>query len=519
MFSGPGFLSCRFCLTVNRLEEQRMPQPSSAVKDVTENQHSSFAHEEHGYQQGLRKRQAQMIAIGGAIGTGLFLGAGSRLHTAGPSLAIVYAVSGVFAFFVLRAMGELVMYRPSSGLFVSYSREFFGEKAAFFAGWMYFLNWATCGIADVTAAATYVQFFWPKIPQWAPALAALLVVLTVNLISVKLFGEFEFWFSTIKVLALVAFMAIAIAVLVMRHPVAGHTPGPELILQHGGLFPTGMLPALMILQGVVFAYSGVEIVGVSAGETQDVRKIIPKAVNSVGWRIAVFYIGSVLLLVMLLPWSSYTGDQSPFVTFLAKLGVPGAGSVMDIVVLTAALSSVNSGLYATGRILRSMSIAGSAPKFVGKMSKSGVPYGGVLLTATIYLLGVILNMIVPSEAFEIALNFSAVGIVSMWSMIMICHLAFRRKALRGEVQRPHFRLPGAPFTNYLTIAFLVAVLGLSYFDYPAGRVMIYSLPGIALLFVLGWFCVRRRVAAVSARNNGEPPSQPGLVLAEDTPEL
>ncbi|GAA3437423.1 hypothetical protein GCM10018954_070370 [Kutzneria kofuensis] len=187
-------------------------------------------------------------------------------------------------------------------------------------------------------------------------------------------------------------------------------------------------------------------------------------------------------------------------TFLSSLGVPGAAGIMDIVVLTAALSSVNSGLYSTGRILRSLSAAGSAPRFLGVMSRGGVPYGGVLLTACVYVLGVVLNLVVPGESFEIALNFSALGILSMWSMIMICNLALQRKARRGEIERPAYRLPWAPFTNYLTLAFLVLVLALSYWDVPAGRIMIYAIPGVVLLLVLGWFAVRHRVRAVAAEH-------------------
>lgn len=477
-----------------------MSYPTKAVREGQAGRAATgqLAAEDAGYHKGLKGRQVQMIAMGGAIGTGLFLGAGSRLHSAGPSLAIVYAIAGVFAFFVVRAMGELVMHRPSSGSFVSYSREFLGEKAAFFAGWMYFLNWATSGIADVTAAAKYVQYFFPGVQQWIPALVALLVVLVVNMVSVRLFGELEFWFAAVKVIALVLFMIVGIVVLVMRTPVDGHATGPSLITDHGGFFPAGLLPALMILQGVVFAYAAIEMVGVTAGETANPRKVIPKAVNAVGWRIAIFYVGSVLLLVMLLPWTAYHGGESPFVTFLSKLGVPGAGGIMDLVVLTAALSSVNSGLYSTGRILRSLSVAGSAPKFTARMSKNGVPYGGVLLTASTYVLGVMLNLVLPSEAFEIALNFSALGILAMWSMIMVCHLGLVRKARRGAVERPAYRLPWAPYTNYVTLGFLAVVLALSYFDYPAGRIMIYAVPGVAAVLVIGWFGVRKRVRRIAA---------------------
>jgi L-asparagine permease len=277
--------------------------------------------------------------------------------------------------------------------------------------------------------------------------------------------------------------------------------GPQLIFSHGGFFPNGILPALFILQGIVFAYSGVEMVGVTAGEAKEPRKMIPKAVNSVGWRIALFYIGSVLLLVMLLPWSDYKDGQSPFVTFLTKLGVPGAGGIMEIVILSAALSSVNSGLYSTGRILRSMATNGAAPKFTGKIGRNGVPYGGIALTACVYVVGLVVDMILSSNkgaasAFGTALDFSALGIIGMWIMIMVANLGLQRHARRGLAARPAFRLPGAPFTNYLTIAFLVGVFVLSWWD-SSGRVMVIATPGIALLMVIGWFCVRKRVNEVA----------------------
>ncbi|WP_411112371.1 amino acid permease [Streptomyces sp. 029-5] len=451
-----------------------------------------------GYSKSLKSRHINMIAIGGAIGTGLFLGAGGRLADAGPSLAVAYAVCGVFAFLVVRALGELVLHRPSSGAFVSYAREFLGEKGAFVAGWMYFLNWATTGIADITAVATYTHYWgmFTDVPQWVIALIALAVVLTVNLISVKIFGELEFWFAIIKVGALVLFMLIGIFLLVTQQPVDGHTPGPSLITDNGGLFPAGMLPMLLVIQGVVFAYASVELVGVTAGETAHPEKIMPKAINSIMWRVALFYVGSVVLLTMLLPWDAYSARESPFVTVLSNIGVPAAGGVMNLVVLTAAMSSLNSGLYSTGRILRSMAMSGSAPKFTGVMSRSQVPYGGILLTSSICVLGVGLNYVVPSEAFEIVLNFAALGILSTWAMIMVCHLLFWRKTRAGLLVRPGYRLPGSPWTEIVTLVFLASVLVLMYADGGAGRTTVLSLPAIGAALVVGWFLVRGRVGTV-----------------------
>ncbi|GHB15043.1 L-asparagine permease [Streptomyces viridiviolaceus] len=448
-----------------------------------------------GYSKDLKARHVNMIAIGGAIGTGLFLGAGGRLHDAGPALAIAYLVCGVFAFFVVKALGELVLYRPSSGSFVSYAREFLGEKGAYVAGWMYFLNWSTTGIADITAIALYTHYWsmFTSIPQWVLALIALAVVLAVNLISVKIFGEMEFWFAIIKVATLVGFMLIGIFLLATQHDVGGHTPGLSMITDHGGVFPHGLMPVVLVMQGVIFAYAALELVGVAAGETAEPEKVVPRAVNSIMWRVGLFYVGSVVLLALLLPGSVYSGDQSPFVTVLSKIGVPAAGDVMNLVVLTAAMSSLNSGLYSTGRILRSMAMAGSAPKFTRVMSRSQVPYGGILLTCAVCVLGVGLNFLVPSQAFEIVLNVASLGIISTWVIIMICHLIFVRRARAGEVTRPHFRLPGSPVTEIATIAFLLACLGMMWNDPEVGRKTLLLIPVIAVMLVAGWFGVRRRV--------------------------
>ncbi|MFJ3338778.1 amino acid permease [Streptomyces sp. NPDC086766] len=449
-----------------------------------------------GYSKDLKHRHVNMIAIGGAIGTGLFLGAGGRLQTAGPALALAYLVCGVFAFFVVRALGELVLYRPSSGSFVSYAREFLGEKGAYVAGWMYFLNWSTTGIADITAIALYTHYWslFTSVPQWVLALIALAVVLAVNLISVKIFGEMEFWFSVIKVATLVGFMLIGVFLLATQHEVGGRTPGLSVITDNGGIFPHGMMPVVLVMQGVIFAYAALELVGVAAGETADPEKVVPRAVNSIMWRVGLFYCGSVVLLALLLPGSLYSGDESPFVTVLSRIGVPAAGDVMNLVVLTAAMSSLNSGLYSTGRILRSMAMAGSAPKFTRVMSRSQVPYGGILLTCAVCVLGVGLNYLVPSQAFEIVLNVASLGVVSTWVIIMVCHLVFVRRAKEGRIARPHFRLPGSPVTEIATIAFLLVCLGLMWNDPEVGRRTLLLIPLIAALLVAGWFGVRRRVA-------------------------
>lgn len=448
---------------------------------------------EEGYHKDLGGRHIQMIAIGGAIGTGLFLGAGSRLQIAGPSLAIAYAVCGVFCFLILRALGELVMYRPTSGSFVTYAREFLGEKAAYVSGWLSFLNWATTGIVDITAIALYMHYWavFSAVPQWVFALGALAIVGTMNMIGVKYFGEMEFWFSLIKVVALVIFLIVGMIVLGSRHPVAGQDTGLHLITSNGGLFPHGIIPALMLMQGVVFAYSAIELIGTAAGECRDARSVLPKAVNSVIWRIGLFYVGSVVLLVCLLPWTAYHAGVSPFVTFFQKLGIPGIGTIMNIVVLSAALSSFNSGLYSTGRILRALALGGSAPKAFARMNKSSVPYVSILATLCVYLVGVMLNYFIPSQVFEIVLNLAAIGIIGTWASILLSHMRLRAAIKQGTIAPTGFAMPGAPITNWATLGFLGFVVVMMAFDYPSGTYTVASIPLIALLMVGGWWIIKR----------------------------
>jgi L-asparagine permease len=476
-----------------------MPPPDTAAERLTR--------EDAGYHKALKNRQIQMIALGGAIGTGLFLGAGGRLASAGPGLFVVYAICGIFVFLILRALGELVLHRPSSGSFVSYAREFFGEKVAFAAGWMYFLNWAMTGIVDTTAIAHYCHYWkaFHVIPQWTLALIALVVVLSMNLISVKVFGELEFWASLIKVLALVTFLIVGTVFLAGRFKVDGQDTGVSLWSSHGGLLPTGLLPLVLVTSGVVFAYAAIELVGIAAGETANPEKIMPRAINSVVFRIAVFYIGSTILLAVLLPYTAYRDHVSPFVTFFSKAGFSGAGSLMNLVVLTAALSSLNAGLYSTGRILRSMAMNGSGPKFTAPMSKNGVPYGGILLTAGIGLLGIVLNAVKPSQAFEIVLHIASVGVVVAWGTIVACQLKFYQLVKKGELERPKFRMPFAPYSGYATLAFLVGVLALMFFDKVQGPWMLGAMAiGIPAL-IGGWYLVRHRVTA-AAQDTTEPAS-------------
>lgn len=459
--------------------------------------------ENHELRQGLGRRQLQMIAIGSAIGTGLFLGTGARLQQAGPSLAVLYLVCGFMGYLILRALGELVVYRPSSGSFVSYAREFYGEKAAYVTGWLYWFNWAMTAVADGTAIAIYIKWFGQfseaiaNIPQWVFALIVVLSVFVMNLASVKIFGEMEYWFSAIKVGALIIFLLVGIGFLIFGTP-TGSPTGFSLISEGGGMFPQGVLPAIVVIQGVVFAYAGIELIGTTSGETKNARTEIPKAINLVTLRIVIFYFGSVLLLCLLLPYDHYSATESPFVTFFASIGVSAAAPIMQLIVITAALSSLNAGLYSTGRILYTLAQEGSAPKFAGRLSRKGVPFGGIVLTTVVALAGVGLNYVVPEQTFEIVLNLAALGTMASWAAIAISHQKFVKMARAGEYTRPSYRAHFAPATDYLILVFLVLVLVLMAFDYPVGTWTLITSVLFVPALAIGWKINHPRIMAAIA---------------------
>lgn len=448
-----------------------------------------------GYAKELKPRHIGMIAIGGSIGTGLFLGAGGRLAQGGAGLMFAYAICGIFAFLMVRALGELSVRRPSSGAFVSYAREFLGEKGAYITGWMFFLDWSTTVMADITAVALYMHYWvlFQPIPQWVIALVALALVFVLNLMSVKMYGEAEFWFALIKVATIVVFMVVAIFCIIMGAPVGSTNAGISNIADNGGLLPMGIAPVFALTLGVVYAFGGTEMVGVAAGEAQeDAVKHLPKAINSMIIRIFVFYVGSVILMALVLPYTAYSSNESPFVTFFANLGVPYADSIIQVVVLTAALSSLNAGLYATSRTLRSMAIAGSGPKFAARMNKNKVPYGGIIITSALGIIGVVLNAVLPEDAFNIIMNLAGIGIAGTWVMVLISHLAFLKRVKRGEEERPAFKMPGAPVTNWLAIAFFVIVVLSNLLD-ASGRWTLALFVVVVIAMVIGWFYVRNRI--------------------------
>ncbi|GAA2453343.1 amino acid permease [Streptomyces lavendulocolor] len=443
-----------------------------------------------GYQRGLGARQIQMIAIGGAIGTGLFLGAGKAISKAGPSLILAYAVAGLVIFFIMRALGELLMYRPVSGSFAEYAREFVGPFAGFVTGWTYWLFWVVTGITEVTAAATYMTYWW-DIPQWISALAFTVILFGANLISVKLFGELEFWFSMIKVTAIIGMILICAGILTIGFSDAADTASMTMLWSEGGFFPKGIGGTLMTLQIVMFAFLAVELVGVTAGESKDPKVTLPKAINTVPWRIAVFYVGALIMILSVVPWTHFQPGVSPFVAAFEKMGLGVGAAIVNFVVLTAALSSCNSGMYSTGRMLRDLALNGQGPKVFTRLTKSGTPLIGTAFSAALMLVGVWINYVAPGKAFEYVVSFATISGMWAWIMILVSQIRYRAAVKRGDAPESEFKAPGAPFTSWFALLFIGMVIVMMGIDEGA-RVSLYCAPLWALLLGVSYLVLKSR---------------------------
>ncbi|MFE6098392.1 amino acid permease [Streptomyces laurentii] len=443
-----------------------------------------------GYHRALGARQIQMIAIGGAIGTGLFLGAGKGISKAGPSLILAYAIAGLVIFFIMRALGELLMYRPVSGSFSEYARQFIGPFAGFVTGWTYWLFWVVTGITEVTAAATYMTYWW-NIPQWLSALVFTFVLYGANLISVKLFGELEFWFSMVKVTAIVGMILICAGILTLGFSDAGDTASVTHLWDQGGFFPNGIGNTLMTLQMVMFAFLAVELVGVTAGESKDPKTVLPKAINTVPWRIAVFYVGALIMILSVVPWTEFQPGVSPFVHAFEKMGLGIGAAIVNFVVLTAALSSCNSGMYSTGRMLRDLALNGQGPAFFTKLTRSGTPLVGTTFSAALMMVGVWVNYQWPGDAFTYVVSFATISGMWAWIVILVCHVRYRRKADRGLLAESPFKAPGGIWASIVSLAFIGMVIVMMALDKDA-RVSLYCAPLWGLLLLVSYLVLKAR---------------------------
>jgi AAT family amino acid transporter len=462
---------------------------------------------DEGYQRGLGARQVQMIAIGGAIGVGLFMGAGANIAQAGPSIILMYAVAGLVIFFIMRALGELLLYRPVSGSFAAYAREFLGPFYGYATGWTYWLMWIVTAMAELTAAAIYLHFWWPGIPQWLSALVFLVVLFGVNLISVRLFGEVEFWFSMVKVTAIIGMIVIGLGVLTLGFSDAGATASPTNLWAHGGFFPHGVGSSLMTLQGVMFAYLAVELVGVTAGESVDPGRILPKAINTLPWRIVIFYVGALSVILAVVDWTEFSAGSSPFVHAFQKIGIPLAAGIVNFVVLTAALSSCNSGMYSTGRMLRGLADNREAPGPLARLNARKAPATATAASVALMGIGVVLNYLVPEKAFGYVTSVATACGIWTWAVILVSHIRYRRAVVAGRLPASAFPAPGGTAFSWVALAFLAMVTCLIAYD-GATRVCLYVAALWALGLGVGWRVLARRGARPDARRPDDSAGRP-----------
>ena len=442
---------------------------------------------------GLKNRHVQMIAIGGTIGVGLFLGSVTAIQKAGPGLVASYAIGGLVMFFIMRALGELLLYRPVSGSFATYAAEFVGPWAGFMTGWSYWFMWVTIGMAEITAVGVYVHYWFSGIPQWVPALITLGLLYSANLITVKLFGEIEFWFALIKVVTIVAMIVMGLTIILFNFGDLGKTASFFNLWTNCGFFPFGLFGVLLSLQMVMFAYQGLELIGVTAGETENPEKVLPHAINSVVSWMLVLYIGALLVIMSLVPWNQLNADTSPFVLVFEKIGIPAGAGLINFVVITAAASSCNSGIFSTGRMLYILAKLRHAPRAFGKVSSRNVPAAGITASAAIMLIGVALNYIVPERVFVYVTSISLVGALWTWALIVIAHLGYRKAVALGKTRPVGYRMPGSPYTNWFVVAFLVLVAMLLSLE-EGTRVALYVAPVWLTLLGIGYQIAKRVTA-------------------------
>jgi D-serine/D-alanine/glycine transporter len=408
----------------------------------------------------LSNRHLQLIAIGGAIGTGLFMGSGKTISLAGPSILLVYLIIGVMLFFVMRAMGELLLSNLEYKSFIDFSTDLLGPWAGYFCGWTYWFCWIITAIADVIAIAAYAQFWFPGLAAWIPALLCVLLLLGLNLATVKLFGEMEFWFALIKIVAICALIVTGAGLVAwgFQSP-SGSKASLANLWNDGGLFPTGLGGFFAGFQIAVFAFVGIELVGTTAAETADPQRNLPKAINAIPLRIILFYVLALVVIMAVTPWRQVLPGKSPFVELFVLAGIPAAASLINFVVLTSATSSANSGIFSTSRMLYGLAEEGHAPRAFGRLSAAAVPARGLLFSCVCLLVGAMLVYVIPNlvTAFTLVTTLAAVLFMFVWSLILLAYISYRRKRPQLHAAS-RFKMPGGVAMCVVCLAFFAFVL-------------------------------------------------------------
>ncbi|NIE74351.1 amino acid permease [Pantoea sp. Tr-811] len=453
---------------------------------------------------GLKNRHIQLIALGGAIGTGLFLGSAGVMKSAGPSMILGYAICGFIAFLIMRQLGEMIVEEPVAGSFSHFAHKYWGGFAGFLSGWNCWVLYILVGMSELSAVGKYVHYWWPEIPTWVTAAAFFLLINAINLMNVKFFGEAEFWFAIIKVAAVVGMIGLGAYLLTSGH--GGPDASISNLWSHGGFFPHGVSGLVMALAFIMFSFGGLEMLGFTAAEADKPKTVIPKAINQVIYRILIFYVGALVVLLSLTPWDSLVASidasggsygSSPFVQVFSLLGSDVAANLLNFVVLTAALSVYNSGTYCNARMLLGMAEQGDAPAALAKVDRRGVPVRSILVSAAVTLIAVLLNYLMPANALELLMSLVVATLVINWAMISYSHLKFRQHLDRTG-QKPLFKALLYPYGNYLVLAFVVLILGIMLMI-PGIQVSVYAMPvWLVAMWVAYWLKGKRGAQANGA---------------------
>lgn len=444
--------------------------------------------EQGNLKKGLSNRHIQLIALGGSIGTGLFLGISQTIKLAGPSVILGYAIAGLIAFLMMRQLGEMIVHEPVSGSFSHFAYKYWGKFAGFMSGWNYWvLNILVC-MAELSAVGLYIHYWWPDIPTWVSALGLFIFINVINLLHVKLFGEMEFWLAIIKVVAIIAMIAFGSYLLASG---SGHSQSSlQNLWQLGGFFPNGITGLVMAMAMIMFAFGGIELVGIAAAETDNPQKTLPKAVNQIVYRVLLFYILSLVVILSLYPWNMMAEGGSPFVLIFDSLGSQTVAAVLNFVVLTAAVSVYNSTNYCTSRMLLGLAQQGNAPKFLSKINPRGIPVNAIMVSAFFTLICVLINYLFPEKAFNLLMMLVVAAIVINWVVISYTHLKFKKAMNRMQV-KTHFPSVAYPFTNYLCIAFMACIL-LIMSRSPDMQIAVLMIPVWITILLTAYFFKRKQ---------------------------
>ncbi|WP_145127168.1 amino acid permease [Pseudomonas sp. URMO17WK12:I11] len=419
-----------------------------------------------GLKRGLTARHIRFMALGSAIGTGLFYGSASAIQMAGPAVLLAYLIGGAAVFMVMRALGEMAVHNPVAGSFGHYASTYLGPMAGFILGWTYAFEMVIVAIADVTAFGIYMGFWFPEVARWTWVLGIVLVIGALNLCNVKVFGELEFWLSLLKVGAIVAMILAGLGIMAFGFSQvgSGQAVGVGNLFEHGGFMPNGVAGLIASFAVVMFAFGGIEIIGVTAGEAKDPQRVIPKAINAVPLRILLFYVLTLFVLMCLYPWPQIGSQGSPFVQIFSNLGIGSAAAVLNVVVISAAVSAINSDIFGAGRMMYGLAQQGHAPKGFSRLSRHGVPWMTVVVMGAALLVGVLLNYLIPENVFLLIASIATFATVWVWLMILVTQVAMRRSMSREQMAELKFPVPFWPWGPALAIAFMGFVFGvLGYF--------------------------------------------------------